>query len=205
MARRPTDEMVRISARVPRGQDGFWQIILKLDACGNWGVPDVEARTNVERGTVKDFVLRLVKGGVARHVGERQAKSRRNVWVQLYRLNARPAETPRFDRAGNRLPEPTIQTLWRTMKMVKIFSVAELADLASTADRRVSTTTAGRYVTHLHRAGIIVSDSKPGVAATYRLVRDLGARAPIILKTLSLYDPNAQEIVGQAEAREVQP
>ena len=139
-------------------------------------------------------------------MGERRAKSGKNVWVPLYRLTQRPAETPRLDRQGNRLREPTIQTLWRTIKMVKIFTVPELAELASTPDHTVSVPSAGRYVTHLARGRVIAPLPKAaGEPPRYRLVRDIGARAPIILKTLSLYDPNANVVLGDSESIEAQP
>lgn len=202
MARRPTNEMAQLNLRVPRGHNGYWAIIRELDAQGPWGVPDVTDRTNADRASVKDYVLRLLRAGIAKNVGERSPKAGK-VWVQLYRLTEHPIQTPRVDRKGNRLPEPTIETLWRTMKMATRFTLFELAELASTPERPVSQATVKRYVRYLERSGIVLPIDKS--RTTFRLVRNLGARAPIILKTLSLYDPNAGAILGETDAREVQP
>ena len=125
--------------------------------------------------------------------------------VTLYRLLERPTETPRIDRAGNRLREPTIQTLWRTLRMVKVFTMSELAELATTPAYEVPLQAAQRYVSHLGRAGVVAQITTGEKPPRYRLVRDLGARAPIILRTTSLYDPNARVIIGDGETREVAP
>lgn len=197
MVGRPIDEMVEINTRVPRGHHGFWQIIRKLDAVGPWGVPDVDAATNANRAAVSDFVGRLERGRISERAGTRRSKDGRSD-VTLYRLLETPVTTPRIDRAGKRLREPTIQTLWRTMKMVKIFTMEELAELATTSEYTVPLQAAQRYVKRLRRAGVVVqiSGEKP---PRYRLVHDLGAHAPIILRTTSLYDPNARVVIGDGE------
>lgn len=204
MARRSANEMAEINTRVPRGHQGYWKLILKLDAQGPWGVPDILEGSNGDRASIKDFVLRLVRAGIAEPEGTRLARTGK-CQVRLYRLNKRPVDAPRLDRQGNVLCEPTIETLWRTMKMAKTFTVLELAELATTPDNAVAEATARRYVSHLKRAGIVACSGPNTRTPRYRLVRDIGAKAPIILKTLSLYDPNAHEILGEGESVEVKP
>ena len=76
-----------ITARVPRGYDGYWTIIRALDERGPWTVSQVDGETNVDRADVAQYVRRLVKAGVARIVGERPNKN--GAPAKLHRLAQR--------------------------------------------------------------------------------------------------------------------
>ena len=206
MSGRPLLDMIQASLRVPRGIDGFWSIITEIDLIGPWTIRAVAASTNVHLRNVSAFVDTLVAGGYA-VVVDSPPRGPKLPAAKTYRLLKRPADAPRLRRDGSELPEPHIETLWRTMKIAKTFTTSELAALSSTGERVVKISTARAYLRDLLRVGIIVEirPGRSGQEAHYRLVRNLGSRAPKILNTHVVFDPNANAVVGEAIAREVSP
>lgn len=194
MGRHPHPEMVRLTARVPRGQDGFWQIIRALDAKGPWTVNDVHGETNVRhRATVQDYVYRLEKAGIAAVVGSR-SKALTGSKEKLYRLNKRPAATPSLRRDGTPYDAPAQQRLWTAIRSMKSFAVRELAYAAAGSSGPVPFRTTIRYVVHLASAGYLASLGGGG----YRLKPSMntGPAAPKILRMHVVWDVNRNESVG---------
>lgn len=204
MGRHPHPEMVRLIARVPRGQDGFWQIIRALDTKGPWTIDQIHGETNVRhRTTVKDFVYRLVKGGIAEVVGT-GAKLANGSNEKVYRLLKRPAATPSLRRDGTVLDAPAQQRLWTAIRSMKSFTVRELAYAAAGSGGPVPERTTIRYVVHLASAGYLASLGGGG----YRLrpAQNTGPAAPKILRMHVVWDANRNEAIGaddiEAEAVE---
>lgn len=195
--RRPLIDVVTISLTVPRGEDGFWDIIRELDKAGGWTIGQVADRTNVAIQLVRRYVLKLRRGGYLEIIDVRACRAgpalpRANV----YRLVRHPVQAPRLASDGSPLPETANDSLWRAMKMLRSFTVDDLAE----ACRPVSRSYAKQYCNALANAGIAI---KRGDA--YSLTRNLGGRAPRILATRMVYDPNAKVVVGSSVAREVRP
>lgn len=199
MARRSNIEMVEASLVVPRGHDAFWAMILAADTAGPWDISSLDARSNVDRTTIRDFVRRLVRAGIAEKVGTRPQGGTGRGQADLFRLVSRPFETPRLDRDGKVLAETHRETLWRAMKMLKEFDAAELARETSRPDREISPQHSFGYLVALAAVGIVARVDTSGSArsARYRLVRNLGARAPTVGKTQIVFDPNSRTIIGQ--------
>ena len=200
MSFRPHLDIVQLSARVPRGRDGIWSVIRDLDAKGPWTINDVSARTNVHGANVSSYVARLRRGGFAEQVGEEG--SHRHV-RKVYRLTRSPMAAPRLAYDGSRLPETGNETLWRTMKMLKVFGASELAAHCP----GVSLVRTRTFVTHLAQAGVlaIARKRRPDAEAQYRVAINIGSRAPMILHAKIVFDPNANQVIGQPETREVAP
>ncbi len=201
MSRRPLLDMVQASLVVPRGEDGFWAIVLDLDRAGDWTVRMVADRTNVATGIVGKYVRKLLAGGYAELVGETPRPHRNLAPAKVYRLVKKPVIGPRLRPDGTELAETANDQLWRTMKMSKAFSSLDLADLCP----RVSHSAARGYIFALAAAGVVAKVSGKGDEARYRLVRNLGLRAPRILRAKLVFDPNANVVVGASVTREVQP
>lgn len=207
MTRMPYLDYVALQAERPRGTDGLWSVVLRLDAAGPWAASDIEGQTNLSKGVGRNFVRRLLAGGYAVQVDERRTRGRNPQIAPLYRLTRRPAEAPRLAPDGTPMPEPVIEILWRVMKMAKEFSASELATLASTDDRPMNLNTVRSYCDRLARVGVTARTIRRGGGEPrYRMIRNLGARAPKVLATKVIYDPNAGEVIGRAEPlREVAP
>jgi hypothetical protein len=160
-------------------------------------------RTNVGSDDVRDFVRRLVKGGFAERVGtvpNRQGNS--GSPCTAYQLLKRPLMAPRLDRSGKELGEPQRETLWRAMKMVKTFDAKELSELTETVPHQF----AYQYLLALYRAGIVapIDGTTRLRSRRFRLVKNLGARAPVVTKVDQLvFDPNSGTVVGEGQMLEV--
>lgn len=194
MTRRPLLEMVQLSIAVPRGEEGFWAIILELDRHAPWTVRQVADRTNVALQDVAAYVMKLRRGGYAEAIAE-NAHGRPLPAAKVYRLVKRPLQSPRLSREGRELPEPATEQLWRAMKMLKHFTPA---DLAEACQDDVSIAAAKNYAYQLAAAGVVSKG-----AASFHLVKNLGARAPKILDAKLVFDPNSRKVVGASVTREV--
>ncbi|PZO81636.1 MAG: hypothetical protein DI629_03605 [Mesorhizobium amorphae] len=196
-------EIVQASLRLPHGNDAMWALIKELDAAGPWTMRQLEYRTNLSRGALKRFVKNLVANGFAEIAGEEPVRGLPG--RQKFSLLRRPVQAPRFGLDGRPLEETKIETLWRTMKFAKAFTSADLASLASTEARPIPLGYVKQYVTLLLQAKVLVvaAPHRSNQAAIYRLVRNLGARAPMVLEARVLFDPNANAVLVDAGTREV--
>ncbi|TPJ83874.1 hypothetical protein FJ422_16510 [Mesorhizobium sp. B2-6-3] len=195
---RPLLDMVQLSLAVPRGEAGFWSIIVDLDRKGDWTGRQVADRTNVSRNIVNDYLRRLHLGGFTKIVGQHQkGRMGRNMRPEnTYRLLKRPQRAPRLHRDGSPIPETAKEQLWRAIRMAKQFNALDLPQLC-VGDVRPGTVSS--YVYALAACGVIV-----GNWPNYRLVRNLGSAAPKILTAKIVFDPNKNVVLGSSVAREAQ-
>jgi len=204
MPTRPLVELVALQMRVPRGHAGFWQIICDLGGGGApFGLADIDGRSNVDRRNISDYVGRLVRAGYL-VISDREPT--RTGHRAVYRLVKTAREAPRLRRDGTEYPEPARDRMWRAMKMLGTWTAAELAAATETETLPpVGLVTVKTYVARLVAADVvhIVSRSGPTEAAQYRVLRNIGASAPRILRTHAVFDPNTNTVIGVAEAEEV--
>jgi len=202
MGRHAADIMVQLTARVPRGQQGFWEIIRDLHRSkGRWTLQQVDERSNVARDTVNDFVQRLLKGGYianSGHIGKSAA----------FRLVKDQPDAPRLRRDGTPAGETGLgqEQMWRAMKMLQRFDARNISIHASTDEVPVSLIATRDYIKHLARAGYLAlvapakNGHKPGTGAlaTYRLLPNMntGPLAPQVQQTKWVWDPNRRVVMG---------
>lgn len=205
MPRRPLTETIALSLRVPRGHDGFWSIIMDLGSRpgSTFSQADIDGRTNVDRATVSDYVRRLVRSG---HLMVVSTETVGVVRSHRYRL-ARPSRTtPRVRRDGTECPEPALDRMWRAMKMLDRWTWIDLVEATTTETLPpVADATAKTYARRLHAAGVlqVIVPGGPNRPAVYRLLRNVGAAAPRILRAHIVFDPNSNTVLGTPEAEEV--
>lgn len=199
MARHSVDVMAKLTARVPRGHEGFWEIIRKVGRDGrSFTLAEIDLHSNVERNTVRDFLLRLVKAGYVEvtHITVGAYKRR----TKHYHLVRMPSVAPRLRRNGGQVTQGTAQDrMWRSMKMLKRFTPRELAHAASLDKAIVSANFASDYIKNLHRAGYLklVEPANSRLRqASYRLVLKTGPRAPMVQRTDWVWDPNLKKVMG---------
>lgn len=203
MPRKGHLEIIRLSARVPRGIEGYWSIIRELDPKGPWSIPEVHELTSERnKDSVNDYVKRLVRAGFAKQAGESTA-NRRGSPTKLYRLVKRPSAAPRLHRDGSAVEVPAQQRMWTAMRSLKQFKLSELAYAASTDASPVKVGVAQAYVHRLRAAGYIIGLTR----WDFRLKpsMDTGPRSPKILKTHVVYDANLKKLMGDdiVDAEEV--
>ncbi len=129
-------------------------------------------------------------------------------------IDDRGALAPRVDRHGKAVRQGNGNlALWRAMRVQKVFTAYQLANLASLPGYPISMTTASTYCQVLARAGYL-RVTKPGIGKRLNCVAVLtqyefieakwsGPRAPMIQRTKAVYDPNKNAIVWQQPPAEV--
>lgn len=200
-----------------KGHDYFWEVIRDLGAEGaTFTISDVVQQTSAHRDTVGDFIRRLTRTAppILERAGFRQV---RNDWrpmntarAQLYRLLRSPVDTPSVRRDGSEGGYGRRrQHMWNILRGPQAregINAPELAMLAETEELPIAEGTAAEFLWRLDVAGYLVVLEKPANnrKARYRLRPGQGPKAPKLLHTTMVYDPNRREIVGPAIGSEDQ-
>lgn len=203
MPRKGHLDIIRLSARVPRGRDGYWSIIRDLDPKGPWSVPQIHALTNEpHKASVNDYVKRLVRGGFVKQVGDAMTH-KNDTPTKLFRLLKRPSAAPSLRRDGSVVEVSAQQRMWTAMRSLKQFKLKELAYTASTEQSPVPISVAQAYVHRLKTAGYVIALTR----WDFRLKpsMDTGPRSPKILKAHVVFDANLNKLMGDdiVDAEEV--
>lgn len=188
------------SKTIRRGSAYMWQVVRGLtddDRSQPFTADEVLDLTNgTELSTVRKWLKTLVRAGIVAADGD------------TYRLLRRPVLLPHLSNDG-RIVSVGQDALWTAIRALKTFTSRELAVAASTEEHAVTEWTAKSYVKMLLAAGYLTVTT-PGHShrpAAYRLKPSMntGPLAPKILRAKLVFDPNRNEVFGQAEAEEVTP
>lgn len=95
----------------------------------------------------------------------------------------------------NRQAPTTRQRIWQAMRILRVFSYADLQATAEAGRDNVR-----KYCQALRSAGYLrlerpKANGKKGGHAAWRLVRDTGPKAPIP-RACGAYDPNQEKVYG---------
>jgi len=187
MSRQPIDQLAK--KRKPQGQEGVWEEIRRLKT---FTKPDIHHNTDIPRKTITDYIKRMVAGGYVREIErEDEIKSYELIRdVGIHPPRVRPNGEPVVQGAGN-------ANMWRTMRMMKLFTPKDIMAHSNTDTVTVSEATAKKYCSTLLAADYlrVMQKAKPGVRqATYKLIRNTGPLAPQIQRVKQVFDPNINEV-----------
>lgn len=189
--RKPADVLAR--SKKPTGRQAVW---LAIRAAWTFGVGDLARATDVNRKTVDDYVKSLVASGHVDVSGSVDGVTR-------YRLiNDVGREAPRVRRDGTTVSQGrATENMWRTMRIVGIFTAAELALQASTDETPVSPVAAVDYCRYLALAGYLaVAGAGDARVYTFIPARWPGPLPPQIQRIKQVFDPNTGQVVWSREA-----
>ncbi len=209
MTGRSMPERIALNIRLPRGEEGYWQIIRALDARGTWTISDVDGESCDNRSCIGNYVKKLVKAGFTRVVGEKTVNVRGIARVKEYRLLKSPKTAPRIRADGTIIASTQQECLWRAIRALKSgFNVRELAFTASTDVVKIKEVAAQRYVELLAGAGYLsLVQARKGRHGlnTWRLKPGMntGPLSPTILRTESIFDRNLCKVMGEPATSEV--
>jgi hypothetical protein len=148
-----------------------------------------------EHGKVRDYVRSLARANI---VALQTPGQPRRTPAQYILVDDRGVSAPRVRKDGSSVPPTGRSRMWKAMRILKVFTVAELAEHASLPDAPVAHSEADTYCHWLCRGGYLRSAGEherwsflPG--------RDTGAKAPQILRVKQLFDPNTGEVVYQGK------
>ncbi|MFZ6655635.1 hypothetical protein [Undibacterium sp. TJN19] len=211
MARQPV-QIEMIGGKNPRQR--MWEAIKKWHAKGKvFTQADIEVAAKVEPSATKDYFKVLALAGFITVSGE--IKVRRIYVRYTYQLaKDNGVEAPRIDKKGNLITEGSSnERMWGTMRRLFVgndFNYRELAAFASTPTNICNEANAKTYVLMLARAGYLkcTAPARVGKAAsparfTLLKSKNTGARAPMIQRTKTVFDPNVGQIMWQEPAGEL--
>lgn len=195
-----------LPVRVPRGIQGFWDIICALAATqGHFTITDIDGESNVDRQEIKVYVRLLTKAGFLA-VEKPSVDTGHGRTPTVYRLARKQRYAPRVRADGSLIYATAQEHLWTTIRNLKTFGLAELKFGATTGDVKPSYAATRVFVLRLVTAGYLTRVSrgvfrlKPGM--------DTGPQPPErrALRAKVMWDPNRKKFVGEPPlAKEVLP
>ena len=176
-----------------RGQARYWAVMRELTTRGPWTIRDVYGQCNGIKTDVGDYVRRLAKAGYVKAVGEAPGTSTPAV---LYTVAKGGDEPPRIREDGTECPPTRRENMWRAMRMLKAFSLADLVAAASTEEVKISSEDAKDYTRHLTRAKYLRRMN--GSPATWRLILSTGPLPPQVQRIRQVWDANLRRVMWSA-------
>lgn len=189
-----------MSSTVPNPEAGrlaYWRIMTGLQT--HYG--EFTSRIVVDiagvghRKTIENYLAFLLAEKVVRVLGsdQRGATATHRYCI----INA--GEAPPLRRGDSSLGQCQ-QALWMAMRLLGQFRAAALAEAASTDTLVIARSTASGYVADLLQAGYLaIAGNAPERRQTlvYRLVRNTGPRAPIVMRQeKACFDLNIMRVVN---------
>lgn len=200
MARRPVTEVRALETRA-----ALWAAIRAF------GRPFTSREIRRETRCTVDQVSEYLRGLTAAGIlgAEPDPSSPGPIHRLLYTLERDlGVEAPRVRRDGTFVTQGLgREQMWRTMRMLREFTVLDLAVNSSTEENPVAEETAAEYCHYLALAGYLAivrqggGVGKGGVPSLYRFVptRYSGPLPPMIQRVKAVYDPNLKNVVWSEE------
>lgn len=142
---------------------------------------------------VRDYLRSLKASGYVRVIKEYTPRT-----AAVFELaNDTGVDAPRVRKDGTMLPASGRNRMWNAMRVLRVFTAAELASAASLPEAPVAETEAAYYCRWLAQGGYLVQhdDGWQFIPAKFT-----GAKAPQILRVKALFDPNLGTVVYQPAA-----
>lgn len=174
----------------------IWEKIRKQKTA--FTIESLTGEIPVEKETIKTFVSSLCKAGFIKVIEQQNINVphvKTTFKTNCYALSKDVGFiAPRVTRDGKILPDEINQDLWRSMKILKEFSVA---DLMASTPRKTTANNVESYCKLLCRAKYLKRKE-----TRFLFVRNTGAKAPQILRIKAVFDPNLNKVVYQSGGEE---
>ncbi|MDH4229995.1 MAG: hypothetical protein OEW11_09690 [Nitrospirota bacterium] len=175
-----------------RGRDAIWAAALKLV---EFGLKDLPATVTAQ--IAKRYLRKLVQEGYVEVIDPQRPLPRGGWTAGRYRV-IRQVRTAPMDKYQSGIKNTH---LWNAMRVLKFFTVRELAITSCTPTVTISEANTRGYLRYLALAGYLALAEKSRIAhpATWRFVRNTGPLAPVIQqgknRPRQVYDRNLNQIM----------
>ncbi len=171
------------------GRDIIWKAIRELKT---FTKQDLLYKTDVNLGTICTFLTSLEN---ADYISKKEIKKQKNNMplFEYCLIKDIGVDAPKVRKDGSRVKPKATDNMWRTMRILKKFSVKDLILNATTDDVQIKPTSADSYCKYLCRAGYLVRNADK--TYTFLQSKYTGPLAPMIQRIKQLYDPNIGKIV----------
>lgn len=186
MSRQPIDQVTKGNNLPPRVQ--VWQ----YTRCSKvpFSARDIAEATGIDKTVSGPYLKSLANAGYLAIVDKRLGKP------IMFEFIKGPMPAPRVRPDGSPVKIGAGQeNMWRSMKMLKSFSVEELAQTSTCDDVTVNSLTAKTYVFMLFRAGYLRKVSNNPDRWSLPMAKRTGPMAPMIQRIKQVYDQNLRKVV----------
>lgn len=195
MSRKPIDQQQPSECR-----QAIWEWIkahaAKHGAAQAFVAKDIDVKLDIR--SISDYLTGLCNAGYLGKYNDPTAAHKRGTPIAYYLASDTGIEAPRVRKDGSpvTMGQGRLQ-MWNAMRVLKHFTIADLAFNASIDDHTVAVSEADAYCGMLRQAGYLAGNSIPGAATRYTLIGAMwtGPQPPQIQRTKQVYDPNLRRVV----------
>lgn len=139
---------------------------------------------------VQDYVRGLMASGHVR----KQNDAKLFASTEYTLVKDTGVDAPRVRLDGTLLPASGRNRMWNVMRVLRMFTVEELAEAASLPDAPIAASEAAYFCRWLEQGGYL---ARGGSVYQFIPAKFTGAKAPQILRIKALFDPNLGKVVYQ--------
>jgi len=183
------------------GYQAVWAVMMRFHKEGrSFTRRDVDLQMNVDSSTIRDHMNRFERAGFIElnaYLPPKNGGSQQ----KTFRMVKPMREAPRLRRDGTVVTQGLgTEYMWRSMKMLKKFTIKELQLAATTDQVQVTEQTAKDYVKHLFNAGYL----KRVRRGVYVLPKSkiTGPKPPMIQKVKQVFDQNLGKVMWKEPSHE---
>lgn len=189
--------ILQSASPAPTDRERIWAAIRALARSGKEITTfSVCRKTGLDRrtGKVGEYMTSLERGGFLRVVSERKP----GMFLRYALARDVGVDAPRVTGKGELLPSPGRTRMWRAMRILQTFTLAELVNAASLPEAPIADSEAETYCNWLRRGGYLRGENGRWAFVP---AMNTGPKAPQILRVKKLYDPNRDAVVCESAAQ----
>lgn len=193
------------AARRSSGREAVWEAIRERRE--GFTVQELVRKTGQKIAAVRDYLRSLHKAGFVGVKGHTESPSGNPGAFQrtVYHLAKDVGlDAPRLRLDGTALPEMGRDRLWRSMRILKEFTIKDLVLTASLPEAPVAEGEAAFYCLLLSRAGYLL-EIEPNKRFRFLAAAFTGPKAPVIRRVREVVDANTGEVRWSGDEREERP
>jgi hypothetical protein len=190
-----------VKLRPEEKRQAIWEVI-QSTVGAEFTTRLIARKTWAGESTINDYLAGLASAGYL----ERKSPDGPGKCAAYRLVRDTGTDAPRVRPDGTEVTQGRgREQMWRTMRILGVFTPRELAITASTEEIKIAPNEAGHYINRLHAAGYLRLSSKgkpgykqgTGAQASYQFMRHMhtGPKAPQVQRNKQVYDPNLRQIV----------
>jgi hypothetical protein len=191
MSQKPVNKRSQHNTR-----EALWAVMLKLKS---FTAVELAKHSTYKTSSIRPWLKGLTAAG---YLTSATVESTPCVTSTTYTIDPEtaPQEPPRVREDGTVVTQGMGRhNMWRTMKMLKEFTLSQLIAFATTEKCTIAIREAEYYCEYLTKAGYIaIVDGVSPPTWRFNADRYTGPKAPMIQKVLNVYDQNTGKVVWQS-------
>lgn len=188
--RKPVDKLNGYDSR-----EAMWAEIRTMKS---FTIPELKAAVRLHSETVREYVIGLLNGG---YLNVDHMSNRVSTYFLVRDVGV---DAPRVRKNGSAVTQGQgTANMWRTMRILSVFTAKDLAIAASTETCQIKESTAATYLFYLRAAGYL--QLYQGKVYRFVATRYTGPKPPMIQRVKRVFDPNLKRVMwseGDAKANQ---